>query len=347
MINAGDRKNGEFIFHARYPQNIEMYQRQFETVVLPAHDGLAEVKTEFSDNFSSFELLSTIALHNWEIRKAHINVFRFPYGKYCHAIIDKFPHLVGLKGLPGFTKELKEIIGKNHGCHHLFVSLVEMMRTSKQLAVVPASLSHLLDFEDSLKMRQLDILLFPHIGNSCWAYNLESGSLFPSSGTTRLNSSMYPLEGKSGQPFQRIKTVTVIPQDGHFKWLVNMKDNVHDITLELIVDHKEDLILNTSAWFEGFPYNGICQEMAKLVNRLEGSEIDGQFRGKVYSEIGGSRGCTHLVDFFIDVTDLYPLLKVTNGSFEGIEGRLDPHRRDHALRRYPTLKGSCCAFSDA
>lgn len=340
-MKAANRKGDRSIFHARYPQSIDRYQRQFETTVLPAENGLANVFTKFRDNFSSFEIELVLELKTWEIKSVHLDSFQSPYGQCCHTVFEIFPNVVGLKGLPGFTKRLNEIIGRDQGCHHLVASLIETMRTGRQLAIVPHYLQHLLDFQNSLKMRQLDLLLFPNIENSCWAYSTENGLLVPGTGSTKLNSSMYPLEGFAHQPFMRKKTVTVIAEDDHFRCAVDMKDNVHEMTLELLVKPEEDLIVQTIARFNSFPYDGICENMATLVNQMEGSKINDHFREHVYNKIGGPKGCTHLVDFFLDLISLYPLLKDSNGSSDR---ELAPHTRELVLRRNPELKGSCCAF---
>ncbi|MBI4595421.1 MAG: DUF2889 domain-containing protein, partial [Candidatus Tectomicrobia bacterium] len=283
-----------------------------------------------------------LTLSDWQIRKADVDFVKAPYGQFCQTVKEKFPHVVGLKALPGFNKKINEVIGENHGCHHLVTSVIETMRTGRQLAIVPQSMIHLLDFQDSTKMRQLDLLLFPNIGNSCRAYNLENGSLVPGSGMTGLNASMYPIESQPAQSFERTKEIIALREDGHLKLGVHMQDNVHDVRLEVTVDTKENLIVNTTARFDRFPYYGICEEMIRLVTRLEGSRMESEIKEKIYKEIGGPRGCTHLVDFFIDLVNLYPFLKVSNGY---LYNKAEPYSRKMVLSEFPSLKGTCRAFN--
>jgi len=94
-----------------------------------------------------------------------------------------------------------------------------------------------------------------------------------------------------------ITDVKTYPFENPWKGTLNPGDPVHNMTLRLTVD-EELVIRDAVALMEDTPY-GICTQAAPNFARLAGLKIGKGWRGKVREVLGGTQGCTHLVELLV------------------------------------------------
>ena len=70
---------------------------------------------------------------------------------------------------------------------------------------------------------------------------------------------------------------------------------VHGMKLRITVDNTLT-IRNAEAVTLTAPYNPECQSVAPVYAKLKGLQIKAGFRGEVAKIVGGTKGCTHLVE---------------------------------------------------
>ena len=94
-----------------------------------------------------------------------------------------------------------------------------------------------------------------------------------------------------------------------------MCDSFHEITLILLVNIEEATIKYAEVQFLRQP-DQICKETSKLAGTLIGLRLDKGIKKTANENIGGSAGCTHLVDLVLEAAKAF------------IQGRFRKHFED-------------------
>ncbi len=119
---------------------------------------------------------------------------------------------------------------------------------------------------------------------------------------------------------------------------------IHDMSIRLTVDDALT-IRAVEAVTAASPYR-ICADVAPNFQRLVGLTIGPGFRRQVRERLGGTEGCTHLVELLgpVGTTAFQTVVPLARRDFDqaGEAGA----RADAASRRQPALLNSCYAFSD-
>ncbi|MCL2430049.1 MAG: DUF2889 domain-containing protein [Alphaproteobacteria bacterium] len=115
---------------------------------------------------------------------------------------------------------------------------------------------------------------------------------------------------------------------------------IHDMSIRLTVDDALT-IRAVEAVTEASPYR-ICADVTPNFQRLVGLTIGPGFRRQVRERLGGTEGCTHLVELLGPVGTTAFQTVVPLAERDKKTGR----EADGASRRRPALLNSCYAFSD-
>lgn len=80
------------------------------------------------------------------------------------------------------------------------------------------------------------------------------------------------------------------------EWRGTLKpgDHVHDMSIRLTIDHRFTIV-DVEAVTDSSPYS-MCGDIAPNFKRLIGLRIGGGFNRAVRERLGGTEGCTHLVE---------------------------------------------------
>jgi len=117
---------------------------------------------------------------------------------------------------------------------------------------------------------------------------------------------------------------------------------IHDMSIRITVDDALT-IRAVEVVTDASPYR-ICGDVAPNFQRLVGLTIGRGFRRQVRERLGGTEGCTHLVELLgpVGTTAFQTVMPLARRDFEpgGETGA------DAATRRRPALLNSCYAFSD-
>jgi hypothetical protein len=119
---------------------------------------------------------------------------------------------------------------------------------------------------------------------------------------------------------------------------------IHDMSIRLTVDDALT-IRGVEVVTEASPYR-ICAEVAPNFQRLVGLTIGPGFRKQVRERLGGTEGCTHLVELLgpVGTTAFQTVVPLARRDFDQVS-RTNAGT-DASPRRRPALLNSCYAFSD-
>lgn len=135
--------------------------------------------------------------------------------------------------------------------------------------------------------------------------------------------------------FNRYKNTQVKMVDKDtFEINSTMCDSFHEITLILKVNIEDGVIKSAEVQFLRQP-DEICKETSKLAGTLVGLRLDKGIKKTANEHIGGSSGCTHLVDLVLEAAKAF------------IQGRFRKHFEDVGDREQAReelskkLEGTC------
>jgi hypothetical protein len=109
---------------------------------------------------------------------------------------------------------------------------------------------------------------------------------------------------------------------------------VHEMRLRMTID-LEFRIHRLEAVTEQAPYR-ICSEASAVMERLAGLRIGPGWMRKVKQRVGGTRGCTHLIE-------LLPVLATT--AYQTLHFALEQQEREKTHRSPPTILDTCHALA--
>lgn len=121
--------------------------------------------------------------------------------------------------------------------------------------------------------------------------------------------------------------------DNRHRGQIDAGEPVHDMWLRLTLD--DDLVVHgVEAATDAAPF-GICPEITPQFAKLEGLRIGPGWSGQVKQLLGGTAGCTHLVEL------LRPLATT---AVQTIHSRRETRRREAAPRKRPGHIDTCHAL---
>jgi hypothetical protein len=141
----------------------------------------------------------------------------------------------------------------------------------------------------------------------------------------------------------RITDVKTYAFGNHFRGEIPAGTPVHDMRLRLTVDDRLT-IHEVEAVTEASPYE-VCPNVAPNFARLKGLRIRPGFQAEVRSRLGGTEGCTHLVELLVPVATtayqtVFPYRERQRREQQKAEGK----PRERPSRR-PPLLDTCHAFA--
>ena len=154
--------------------------------------------------------------------------------------------------------------------------------------------------------------LLHHRSVQCYGYKREDG--------------LFDIEG-------HLVDVKTYPIDDLDRGPINPGEPVHEMWLRLTVDLDLKIVVAEAKTVWG-PYS-MCGDITPNFKRLEGLSIRSGFSSRVRESLGGTQGCTHLVEL---------LGPIATTAFQTIYP--DRARRDRAagIRKRPALIDSCHAW---
>jgi len=112
---------------------------------------------------------------------------------------------------------------------------------------------------------------------------------------------------------------------------------IHDMTIRLTLDDSLNII-DVTTLMNSHPYN-ICPEIIPNFKRLIGLSIGRGFRKNVYSKVGGTKGCTHLVEL------LFPIATTAFQTIYSYKINKNQYKKTKTSNA-PSLINSCHSWSE-
>lgn len=210
--------------------------------------------------------------------------------------------LAGLKIGPGFIHRTKEILGIADNQNVIMDTLLEIARGYLQLNdIAGVPLPEDLDFSDAKAVRNFELSIRPEFLNICIPFKEGIENTFDEKGVRlHLRPDIYGPRPGQIHRFRRDKVL-----EAHiFKeriWISEyLFDDSHEIMLEISLDKKTMEILEISSTPYRVPYRNLCELPFTRINELVGIRLGPDFRERVVDTVGGSTGCSHLVDLLIE-----------------------------------------------
>jgi hypothetical protein len=149
--------------------------------------------------------------------------------------------------------------------------------------------------------------------------------------------------------FLRNKVIEVEPlPDGSLGVSWRLTDDLLKAEVKLIVQPPELEIMEAEAHLERYPPLS-CREASNLIKKVEGVSIGSGLRKILAGLLGGTSGCSLLMDAVLESSNAV-ILHFTRPGIEAGEKVSDPDKKLAALRERlktnPRLVRSCIAFQD-
>lgn len=149
--------------------------------------------------------------------------------------------------------------------------------------------------------------------------------------------------------FLRNKVIEVEPQpDGNLKVSWRLTDDLLKADIQLIVQPPELEIMEATALLERYPPLS-CREASSLIKKVEGVSIGSGLRKILAGLLGGTPGCSLLMDAVLECANAV-ILHFTRPGIEAGEAVTDPDQKLAGLRERlkanPRLVRSCISFQD-
>jgi hypothetical protein len=149
--------------------------------------------------------------------------------------------------------------------------------------------------------------------------------------------------------FLRNKVIEVEPQaDGSLSVSWRLTDDLLKAEINLIVQPPDLEIIEAEARLERFPPLS-CREASTLIKKVEGVSVGSGLRKIVAGVLGGSEGCSLLIDAVLEMANAV-ILHFTRPGIEAGEAVTDPDQKlanlRERLKANPRLVRSCISFQD-
>ena len=149
--------------------------------------------------------------------------------------------------------------------------------------------------------------------------------------------------------FLRTKIIEVEPlPDGSLSVSWRLSDDLLKAEVNLIVQPPELEIIEATARLERYPPLS-CQDAATLIKKVEGVSVGSGLRKILAGLLGGSSGCSLIMDAVLECANA-AILHFTRPGIEAGESVKDPDQKLAGLRERlktnPRLVRSCIAFQD-
>jgi len=149
--------------------------------------------------------------------------------------------------------------------------------------------------------------------------------------------------------FLRNKVIEVEPRpDGDLSVSWRLTDDLLKAEIQLIVQPPELEIIEAEARLERYPPLS-CRDASNLIKKVEGVSIGSGLRKILAGLLGGTVGCSILMDAVLESSNAV-ILHFTRPGIEAGETVADPDKKLAALRERlktnPRLVKSCIAFQD-
>ncbi|OGP49093.1 MAG: hypothetical protein A2Y79_01765 [Deltaproteobacteria bacterium RBG_13_43_22] len=149
--------------------------------------------------------------------------------------------------------------------------------------------------------------------------------------------------------FLRNKVIEVEPRpDGDLSVSWRLTDDLLKAEIQLIVQPPELEIIEAEARLERYPPLS-CRDASNLIKKVEGVSIGSGLRKILAGLLGGTVGCSILMDAVLESSNAV-ILHFTRPGIEAGETVADPDKKLAALRERlktnPRLVRSCIAFQD-
>ncbi|WP_120495391.1 DUF2889 domain-containing protein [Kiloniella sp. EL199] len=136
----------------------------------------------------------------------------------------------------------------------------------------------------------------------------------------------------------RITDVKSYPFDNQFRGTIEPGEALHDMWIRLTVDINF-IVQDVEACIDDSPYS-ICPSITPNFKRIIGLKIGPGWRNAIRQTVGGTEGCTHLVEMLgtmatVTFQTLYPAM---------IRNQAKTRNEKKPLRR-PGIIGTCHAYS--
>ncbi|MCW5747839.1 MAG: DUF2889 domain-containing protein [Alphaproteobacteria bacterium] len=145
------------------------------------------------------------------------------------------------------------------------------------------------------------------------------------------------------------------PDDGDWRGVLQPGEYVHNMWIRLTVDG-DMVIHDVEAVTDNSPYR-VCPEITPNFKRLIGLKIGGGFHKQARARVGGTQGCTHIVELLgpvattayqtIHSDKAYELMRDHKARQAAASGEVPPDNRpwDAQAQRPPSVMNTCHAWA--
>ena len=140
-------------------------------------DGLLKIEISMIDNVHQISTTYRVAFPSKIIKYAEADFKRAPYLEVCRQVRGVMSNLGGLKIDNGFTRKAIRAVGGKNGCYHLLDQVLEMAKALSQFIDRSINLPLAEYIDDTPKLREKVLEIYPGAKNMCFAYNIKNNHL--------------------------------------------------------------------------------------------------------------------------------------------------------------------------
>ena len=255
------------------------------------------------DETCDFVFEAVINISTKELVRAWGELKNGMHVELCEEPIRNLPKLTGIAFGPGLIRQCGKTLGPYDGCGFVMDAIVESARVVKQLNDSPVEVPKNLDTFDAVALKTFEMTVRPDLVNSCAPYQDGIEKTFAERGVyPTVRADLYAPKPGQVNRFRRDKIIEVRVFEDGIRLYEYMTDDSHEMKVDLHLDKTTKRIIDIEARAFKVPYHNICELPFVMSKELVGLRADNEFGNRVRERIGGSSGCTHLVDMILDTT---------------------------------------------
>ena len=110
----------------------EIYERNINSSIIKKDENTFVTKASILDLNHNMIVILTFDIESKTITDAYAQMVKCPF-KICRATLVNMKKLIGLKIERGINKKISHIVGRSHGCSHLFELCVDAVRLTSNV----------------------------------------------------------------------------------------------------------------------------------------------------------------------------------------------------------------------
>ncbi len=294
----------------------EGYVRTFEAEADYLLDATVRIRGTLSDHRCTLAYDWVVQIPECKILQASAQHLSGEPAVLSPQLPDRCSDILGACTSQGFTKMIRQTLGRLPGHQEHLALAIEMARVSLQAYPVPkedhkrfeAPVAAIVPGPRHLARMvwERDRADWPWLRNSCHTYRDESAALFDEH--TAVGFDLDNISPEPGQKrfFWRRKCMQISACQNPFRFQCqnDMADSYQEMGVAFDIETNGTLNNATSQGIR-LPFQGLCDAPHRRTAGLNGLTLSKNFSRLIADQVGGSSGCSHLFDLATDCLRLF------------------------------------------